>query len=939
MKRSLIAAVDLAIIGLILFFIIHYANTKMHESNENQVEAFEKMTVSAEQTITNYLEDEQHLCDIWANYINRSAQAGTPMTSEEAISFIKKAKISPEIYGHLIFLDDSSKKGISTHPSVSDPNDYSVSYGNINLFENREKISREVGVVSLTRAYTNPQNGIQSIAFMNYVNVLDEASGALKEALLMRVEPVSVLEDKFVFLKGEYESVEISLINREGDYLVHGKSLKNSNFFEYFRSYNRLDIADYNEMTKRVTSESGTMTMQNSKGEECVISYTPLRSVDDWFLLAYIPKNDLAANTVVDWLLLGTVILGLSVLIIFNYLVLRSYNIRLTAAAKAANQANEAKSHFLSIMSHDIRTPMNAILGLNEMVLRESREEETLNYSESIRTAGNTLLSLINDILDFSRIEAGRMEIINVDYSFVSMVNDLVNMVSGRAQDKGLKFDLDVDRNIPMILNGDEIRVKQVITNILTNAVKYTKEGSITFKAGFEKEESKNDSIRLFISVTDTGIGIKAEDMKRMFQAFERIDEIENRSIEGTGLGMSIAQSFLNLMGSHIEVESEYGKGSTFSFALVQDVKDWKPIGDFEEAFKKSLSDRKKYRARFTAPDARILVVDDAPVNLSVFESLLKYTKVRIDKALSGDEGISFYRREHYDVIFLDHMMPDKDGIETLLEMKEISDSPNNGTPVICLTANAISGMREMYIREGFDDYITKPVDPDRLELMLLHYLPKDKIASAKESEVNEEKDIPDFIFRIGGLDVDAGLKQCRSSETYLDTLKVYLDSAKGNADEIEKYWDDRDIKNTTIKIHALKSSSRVIGALGLGDLAEKLENAGETGDVKTLEDETGELLSQYRKLAKALEPLNDIRDDGGAKEKPLISKRDLKEAYEALSSFCAAYEYDSVVNIMESLKDYSFPEDEHTRFEALKKAVLNFDYEEIPTILTGGEK
>lgn len=911
----------------------------MHESNENQVEAFEKMTVSAEQTITNYLEDEQHLCDIWANYINRSAQAGTPLTGEEAISFIRKAKISPMIYGHLIFLDDSSKKGISTHSSVSDPNDYSVSYGNINLFENREKISREVGVVSLTRAYTNPQNGIQSIAFMNYVNVLDEASGAIKEALLMRVEPVSVLEDKFVFLKGEYESVEISLINREGDYLVHGKSLKNSNFFEYYRSYNRLEVADYNEMTKRVTSESGTMTMQNSKGEECVISYTPLRSVDDWFLLAYIPKKDLAANTVVDWLLLGTVILGLSVLIIFNYLVLRSYNIRLTAAAKAANQANEAKSHFLSTMSHDIRTPMNAILGLNEMVLRESREEETLNYSRSIQTAGNTLLSLINDILDFSRIEAGRMEIINVDYSFVSMVNDLVNMVSGRAQDKGLKFDLDVDRNIPMILNGDEIRVKQVITNILTNAVKYTKEGSITFKAGFEKEESKNDSIRLFISVTDTGIGIKAEDMKRMFQAFERIDENENRSIEGTGLGMSIAQSFLNLMGSHIEVESEYGKGSTFSFALVQGVKDWKPIGDFEEAFKKSLSDRNKYRESFTAPDARILVVDDTPVNLSVFESLLKNTKVRIDKALSGDEGISFYRRVHYDVIFLDHMMPDKDGIETLLEMKEISDSPNNGTPVICLTANAISGMREMYIREGFDDYITKPVDPDRLELMLLHYLPKDKIASAKESEVNEEKEIPDFISRIDGLDIDVGLKHCRSSETYLDTLKVYLDSAKGNADEIEKYWDDRDIKNTTIKIHALKSSSRVIGALGLGDLAEKLENAGETGDVKTLEDETGELLSQYRKLAKALEPLNDIRDDGGAKEKSLISKRDLKEAYEALSSFCAAYEYDSVVNIMESLKGYSFPEDEYTRFEALKKAVLNFDYEEIPTILTGGEK
>ncbi len=938
MKKALIIAIDLVIMGLILFFIIQYANTKMNESNESVIEAFQKMTVTAEQIITNYLEDEQHLCDIWANYIDRSAEAGNPMTAEEAISFIRKAKISPSIYGHLIFPEEQRRSGISTHPSVKDPGDYSVSYRNINLFDNLDDISREDGVVNLTRAYTNPQNGVQSIAFMNYVTILDETTGDLKEALLMRVEPVSVLEDKLVFLNGEYESVEISLINKDGDYLVHGKSLKNSNFFEYYKSYNKADIADYNEMTAKITSGSGTMTMNNSKGEECVISYTPLQSMNTWFLLAYIPAGELATNTVVDWLLLGMVTVGLLVLLVFNFLILVSYNRKLAEAAEAANQANEAKSYFLSTMSHDIRTPMNAILGLNEMVLRESHDEDIVAYSESIRTAGKTLLGLINDILDFSKIEAGKMDIINVDYSFVSLLNDLVNMVQGKAEGKGLDFNLDIDRNIPMILHGDEIRIKQIITNILSNAVKYTKEGSITFKAGFEDIEGDPDSVRLLISVSDTGIGIKSEDMQRLFRAFERIEEKKNRNIEGTGLGMSIAQSFLSMMGSHMEVKSEYGKGSTFSFALKQGVRSRNPIGNYEETFKRSVSERKKYRERFTAPYARLLVVDDTPVNLSVFQSLLKRTKVQIDTAGSGDEGIALFKQKHYDVIFLDHMMPDKDGIETLKEMKKIADTPNSGTPVVCLTANAISGMREMYINAGFDDYLTKPVDPDRLEVLLLQYIPKGKIAPAADDDEDDDYFIPDFIFKLDDLDVNSGLIHCGSREAYMVTLKMYLEAAAKNADDIEKYWSVKDIKNTTIKVHALKSTSRVIGALKLGDLAARLEKAGDSGDTDTLEREMGDLLAGYRELARELEPLRDLDANEAGDDRPVISEQDMKEAYTALAEFCASFDYDSVVNIVESLDGYRFPEEEATRFDAIKKAVDNFDYDQIPSILSGGE-
>lgn len=936
-KKTLIIIVDLLIMVLILFFIVQYANTKMKESNKRVVEDFEKMTITAEQIIMNYLEDEQHLCDIWANYINRSAEAGSPMTGEEAISFIRKAKISSSIYGHLIFLDKTSQSGISTNASSKDANDYSVSYRNLNIFDNIDEISREVGKVNLTRAYTNPQNGVQSMAFLNYVKVLDESDGQLSEAILMRVEPVSILEDKLVFLKGEYENVEISLINKEGEYLVHGKSLKNSNFFEYYKSYNEADIADYNEMRDKVTSETGTMTMNNSKGEGCVISYTPLKSMNTWFLLAYIPTGELkAANTVVDWLLLGMVTLGLLSLLAFNYLILMLYNKKLAEAAEAANLANEAKSHFLSTMSHDIRTPMNAILGLNEMVLRDSHEEEIVAYSESIRTAGKTLMGIINDILDFSKIEAGKMDIIDVDYSFVSMLNDLVNMVQGKARDKGLSFDIEVDRDIPAILHGDEIRIKQVITNILSNAVKYTKEGSITFKAGFEKMEENPDSVKLIISVKDTGIGINPKDMDRLFVAFERIDENKNRNIEGTGLGMSIAQSFLRMMGSSIEVESQYGKGSTFSFELVQGVRDWSPIGNYKETFKRAVSERERYRESFTAPDARLLVVDDTEVNLLVLKNLLKRTKMQIDTATSGNEGIALYKRNKYDAIFLDHMMPEKDGIETITEMKGIQDSPNTLTPIICLTANAISGMREMYINAGFDDYITKPIDPKRLEVLLFEYLPKEKIAPASDDSSDGDCFIPDFVWKIRSIDVNAGILHCGSQKSYMDTLKTYFDSGQKNAEEIEKYWNGKDIKNTTVKIHALKSTSRVIGAMELGDFAARLEKAGEEGDVKTLETDIEKLLIMYRNLLTEMEMLGSI--DGGVEgsDKPLILEQDIKKTYETISKLCEAFDFNGVTETVKSLEKYRFPESEAAKFETIKKAVDNFDYDLIPKIISG---
>ena len=936
MKRALVIVPNLLIIVFVLLYIFHYTNYKEEESNRIAIEEYEKMTVTVDQIITNYLEDEQHLCDIWSNYVKRSAEAGTPMTAEEVISYIRKAKISSEICGHLIFLDDPELSGISTTENLNGSGDYSVSYKKIPIFDNLDNVSNVNGVVNLTRAYTNPTTGIQSIAFMNYVQVLDEDTDELRDALLMRVVPLSRLEQKLVFLSGEYENVEISLIDKDGNYIIRGKSFKNSNFFEYYKSYNTVSSDEYERFRNEIIGGNGSITIKNSKGEDCMISYTPLESLKVWYLLAYIPKADLMERRTVDWFLLGIVSVGLIVLLVYNFLIMMMFNRKLHEAAEEANQANDAKSYFLSTMSHDIRTPMNAILGLNEMVLRSTHDETIVGYSESIRTAGNTLLGLINDILDFSKIEAGRMDIICVDYNFVSLLNDLVNMVQKKAEDKNLAFNIDVDGGIPTVLHGDEIRIKQVITNILSNAVKYTREGSITFSAGFEKIPDDPESVILKISVADTGIGIKPEDMDRLFKAFERIEEKRNRNIEGTGLGMTIAQSFLEMMGSKLQVKSVYGEGSVFSFDLKQKVIKWDPVGNYEEAFRTTLRERQEYREKFTAPHARVLVVDDTPVNLTVFTSLLSRTKIQIDTAESGDEAICKYKKQHYDVIFLDHMMPDKDGIETLAEMRGLKGTPNDETKVICLTANAISGMREMFINAGFDDYITKPIDPDRLEVMLLHYLPKGKIAPASDDREDDDYVLPDFLFHLSELDVGSGLGHCGNGKSYMTTLKMYLDTAPQNADEIENFWASKDIRNTTIKVHALKSTSRVIGALELGEYAARLEKAGDMGDTETLDRELSDLLSRYRKLAEDLKPLNEHGEAGGDDTRPLITAEELREAFRALSEFCASFDFDSVVHIAESLEKYRIPEDEATRVDAIIKAVDNFDYELIPGIIDG---
>ena len=493
--------------------------------------------------------------------------------------------------------------------------------------------------------------------------------------------------------------------------------------------------------------------------------------------------------------------------------------------SERAFAASEAKSSFLSNMSHEIRTPINAILGMNEIILRECTDSAIISYSESIKTAGSTLLGLINDILDFSKIEAGKIEIIQAEYDISSLINDLVHMIQTRVADKGLTLSLEFDKDLPKMLYGDEVRIKQVITNILTNAVKYTEKGIVTFSIGFKRVDNEPDSVILLVSVKDTGIGIKQEDIKKLFAEFERIEEKRNRNIEGTGLGMAITKNLLYLMKSRLKVESVYGLGTKCSFELKQKVIKWEPLGDYETAYKKSLAVHEKYKEKFRAPTARVLVVDDNQMNLMVFLNLLKQTEIKIDTATNGDGGLLLTKDNKYDIIFLDHMMPDKDGIETLQELKAQPNNPNLATPTICLTANAISGAREKYLAEGFDNYLTKPINPNKLEEMLLEYLPKEKVEiSFKDSVKATEQSPTNYKY----LNIAMGLQYSNDSdEMFRSVLEIFCSLKDEKKGKLQQAFENCDWKNYTVFIHGLKSTSLSIGGEQLGQMAKQLETAG----------------------------------------------------------------------------------------------------------------
>jgi len=416
--------------------------------------------------------------------------------------------------------------------------------------------------------------------------------------------------------------------------------------------------------------------------------------------------------------------IGVTILTISFYMTLEDEDVKLidqlALEKENADRANDAKSDFIANVSHEIRTPINAVLGMDEIILRESKDPVVRRYASDIKSAAQTLHGIMNEILDISKIESGKLEITNGVYELNSLLNDTYNFIQLKVKDKKLEFKIDVDSQIPSEYIGDEIRIKQILTNLLTNAVKYTESGGITLRIRGEKGGDRQEILHFMVE--DTGRGMKEEDLKNLFQEYQRFDAEKNRNVEGTGLGMSITLQFLRLLGSELKVDSTYGVGSVFSFDLSQEIFDEKPFGELKEP-EQRIEEDYTYQNTLEVSNVRVLVVDDNAINRKVFINLLKNTSLDIDEAESGLECISLVKKNVYNLIFMDHMMPEMDGIETFHIIRTMEDNISKDAKVIMLTANAVSGARETYLAEGFDDFIPKPIVPAELEEMIKKYV------------------------------------------------------------------------------------------------------------------------------------------------------------------------------------------------------------------------
>ncbi|MDY5521641.1 MAG: ATP-binding protein [Agathobacter sp.] len=535
-------------------------------------------------------------------------------------------------------------------------------------------------------------------------------------------------------------------------------------------------------------------------------------------------------------------------------------------------RANEAKSQFLANMSHEIRTPINGILGMDSVLLKECHDENLREYAKNIQSAGQSLLSIINDILDISKIESGKMEILTIRYQLFSVLNDCYNLTKIKLQNKPVSFIMQINEKLPSWLYGDEVRIRQIINNFLSNAVKYTKEGNITFELDFE--EKTDEQILLVITVRDTGIGIKEEDLGKLFESFTRIEEKRNRNIEGTGLGLNLTKNLVNLMGGEVFAESTYGKGSCFTAKIPQKIADAKPMGDFGKRYQQYLSTSDDDKLSFLAPDAKILVVDDVTMNLKVVEGLLKATKIQIDTAVSGSECLECVKTTQYQMIFLDHMMPEMDGLETLEHMKNLADNPNAQTPVIMLTANAIVGAKEEYIEAGFTDYLTKPIRETELLEMILKYLPEELVCENGGQGIEKSQDAQDMeqpeaggegaeplqrLEQLEGLDVKTGLIYCMNEEDfYIEMLQEFLQADK--ASQLKHFLAEEDWDNYRTTVHALKSTSLTIGAAHLSGEAKALEMAAKEGNMDYIRSHHDGVMDEYKELT---DHLKEILENG----------------------------------------------------------------------------
>lgn len=615
----------------------------------------------------------------------------------------------------------------------------------------------------------------------------------------------------------------------------------------------------------------------------------------------------------------------------------------LKAAKSAAQKAEGARDIFLANMSHQLRTPINTMLGLNELILRECQDETIRDYAQDIKHAGNVLLALVSDILDFSTLEAGKLELTDDTYDVSSLLNDLINSVSGRIRKKKLELVLDIAQDMPYKLFGDVIHIRQIISNLLTNAVKYTEKGKIIFYIGWERKAG--DEIAVTVSVKDTGVGIKEKDIPRIFGAFQQMDTIVANQNDKTGLGLAITKRLVEMMGGSLTVESAYGKGSVFSFTITQRVIDEKPLGDFRKQYEDSLRSNQEYHQKFIAPLGRILVVDDNTMNLAVAQGLLKYTRLQVDVASSGEECLELIKRKTYHLICLDHMMPMMDGVETLHAIRSLEGNPSANVPVIALTANAVAGAKGFYLKEGFQDYLPKPIDAGKFEDMLIEYLPKNVVylSDFHDNSPGFDKDDTEMDLTLKesqlyslGFNIQHGLKYMDGSRMlYGQVLKDFHAILQEKEEALKDFLKKGDMPGYAIIVHSLKGNARNVGADDLADEAFELEKMSKAGRLEDVTVRSPILFGKMQNIRNGLKIYLDSEDKTKEGKEQTdetqsmdVSEEAWKAALRKLADRLDDFDGESAKAQLRALKRYKRPESDQKMLRMCEKAVRDYAYD-----------
>lgn len=624
---------------------------------------------------------------------------------------------------------------------------------------------------------------------------------------------------------------------------------------------------------------------------------------------------------------------------------LQQKSVELEAARSAVEKAEYARDIFLANMSHELRTPINTILGLNELILRESQEEAVKEYARDIRQAGNILLALVSDILDFSKLEADKMDLTEGIYDVSSLLNDLINSISVQLRRKKLDLVLEIAQDIPYKLFGDEIHIRQIIGNLLSNAVRYTEKGRITLYLSWK--ELPKDSIEIYVIVKDTGIGIKDEDIPKLFKAFQRMDSTVRSKDDRTGLGLAITQRLIEMMGGRLEVQSVYGKGSAFSFKIVQKVVDREPLGDFEKQYKDSLRSIEDYHEKFIAPMGRILIVDDNSMNLAVAQGLLKGTRLQIDVAASGEECLELIKRKTYHLICMDHMMPVMDGVQTLHAIRALEGNPSRDIPVIALTANAVAGARELYLKEGFQDYLTKPIDADKFENMLIEYLPSNVVYLTNNRNISDEYeqtqeegegefDIRESQLYLMGFNLRNGLRYMGGDKAlYGKVLRDFHSILQEKETALKDFLQKGDMPGYTIIVHSLKGNARNVGADDLADEAFELEKMAKAGQLEDVTVRSPILFGMMNTMRNSLRVYLETEDAGEKTERTTeeesagkITEEEWTRALHELAARLDDFDGESAAVKIRELKRYDRPESDKKMLRLCEKAVKDYAYD-----------